>query len=79
MNRVFSQKRFLIAGLILLVTGLAGAVARSSIIPVYSFLFGFFIILSLVIYKLWLIKKGKEKWGVYLCKFNFLVFNGLKI
>ena len=64
MKNLFSQKTISLISLFCIVFGLMG-MAIDSGFSANIFMFGILLLLVLIIWKLWLINKGKEKWGVY--------------
>lgn len=64
MKKYFSQKYALLIGVGSIVLGFVGMMVNLEFSS-HIFLFGFGIILGLILWKLWLISQGKEKWGIY--------------
>lgn len=59
------QKRIAIMGLLFSFGGFCGMASTEHKLFAYSFMLGCFAIVALCIYKLILISRGKEKWGVF--------------
>ena len=64
MKNIFSQKFAFLTSILCIVFGFIGMAIN---VPFFSkvFLFGMAVLVALVTWKLYLISKGKEKWGVY--------------
>jgi len=64
MKKIFSQKFAFLISILSIVFGVVGMAIDTSFFA-KVFLFGMAILAALIVWKLYLISKGKEKWGVY--------------